>query len=117
MTLAGPLDCGSFAQAHTVLLGCLLLSSAAMLLVPTRELALQTAQVCRELGKHTNVEVMVTTGGTSLKDDIMRLYQTIHVVVATPGRILDLSNKGVCKLHGCRILVMDEVRIQSGGRA
>jgi superfamily II DNA/RNA helicase len=81
-----------------------------MLLVPTRELALQTAQVCRELGKHTNVEVMVTTGGTSLKDDIMRLYQTIHVVVATPGRILDLSNKGVCKLHACRILVMDEVR-------
>jgi hypothetical protein len=80
-----------------------------MLLVPTRELALQTAQVCRELGKHTNVEVMVTTGGTSLKDDIMRLYQTIHVVVATPGRILDLSNKGVCKLHACRILVMDEV--------
>jgi ATP-dependent RNA helicase DDX6/DHH1 len=81
-----------------------------MLLVPTRELALQTAQVCRELGKHTNVEVMVTTGGTSLKDDIMRLYQTIHVVVATPGRILDLSNKGVCKLHACKILVMDEVR-------
>lgn len=81
-----------------------------MLLVPTRELALQTAQVCRELGKHTSVEVMVTTGGTSLKDDIMRLYQTIHVVVATPGRILDLSNKGVCKLHACKILVMDEVR-------
>eukprot|EP00877_Chromochloris_zofingiensis_P007973 jgi/Chrzof1/3429/Cz12g25040.t1 len=80
----------------------------AMLLVPTRELALQTAQVCKELGKHMNVEVMVTTGGTSLKDDIMRLYQTIHVIVATPGRILDLSNKGVCKLNNCRILVMDE---------
>jgi hypothetical protein len=58
---------------------------------------------------------MVTTGGTSLKDDIMRLYQTIHVVVATPGRILDLSNKGVCKLHGCRILVMDEVRLFLNG--
>jgi ATP-dependent RNA helicase DDX6/DHH1 len=46
---------------------------AAMLLVPTRELALQTAQVCKELGKYLSVEVMVTTGGTSLKDDIMRL--------------------------------------------
>ncbi len=80
-----------------------------MLLVPTRELALQTAQVCKELGKHTNVEVMVTTGGTSLKDDIMRLYNTVHVIVATPGRILDLSNKGVCKLNTCKILVMDEV--------
>jgi len=67
---------------------------AAMLLVPTRELALQTAQVCRELGKHTNVEVMATTGGTSLKDDIMRLYQTIHVVVATPGLHLRSCKQG-----------------------
>ena len=80
-----------------------------MILVPTRELALQTAQVCKELGKHTGVEVMVTTGGTSLKEDIMRLTQEIHVVVATPGRILDLSNKGVCILNNCRVLVMDEV--------
>lgn len=44
----------------------------ALLLVPTRELALQTAQVCKNLGKHLNIQVMVTTGGTTLKDDIMR---------------------------------------------
>eukprot|EP00798_Chlamydomonas_sp_ICE-L_P025359 gene25359-11021_t len=80
----------------------------ALLLVPTRELALQTAQVCKELGKYLGVKVMVTTGGTSLKDDIMRLYQTIHIIVATPGRILDLGNKGVAKLNKCRVLVMDE---------
>ena len=42
--------------------------------MPTRELALQTSQICKELGKHLGVQVMVTTGGTSLKDDIMRLY-------------------------------------------
>ncbi len=83
---------------------------AALLLVPTRELALQTAQVCKELGKYLGVEVMVTTGGTSLKDDIMRLYQAVHVVVATPGRILDLGNKGVAKFNRCKVLVMDEVR-------
>ncbi len=41
--------------------------------MPTRELALQTSQLCKELGKHMNARVMVTTGGTSLKDDIMRL--------------------------------------------
>lgn len=46
----------------------------ALVLVPTRELALQTSQICKELGKHLGVQVMVTTGGTSLKDDIMRLY-------------------------------------------
>ena len=42
--------------------------------MPTRELALQTSHICKELGKHLEVQVMVTTGGTSLKDDIMRLY-------------------------------------------
>ncbi|PNW84166.1 hypothetical protein CHLRE_04g223850v5 [Chlamydomonas reinhardtii] len=80
----------------------------ALLLVPTRELALQTAQVCKELSKYLSIEVMVTTGGTSLKDDIMRLYQTTHIVVATPGRVVDLASKGVARLNECRMLVMDE---------
>eukprot|EP00291_Cryptomonas_curvata_P014329 CAMPEP_0172184736 /NCGR_PEP_ID=MMETSP1050-20130122/19748_1 /TAXON_ID=233186 /ORGANISM="Cryptomonas curvata, Strain CCAP979/52" /LENGTH=226 /DNA_ID=CAMNT_0012858581 /DNA_START=62 /DNA_END=738 /DNA_ORIENTATION=+ len=79
-----------------------------LLLVPTRELALQTAQVCKELGKHMGVEVMVTTGGTTLKDDIMRLYSTVHILVATPGRVLDLAKKGVADLRKCNILVLDE---------
>ncbi|KAK9809627.1 hypothetical protein WJX73_008779 [Symbiochloris irregularis] len=80
----------------------------ALILVPTRELALQTSQVCKELGKHMGVEIMVTTGGTSLRDDIVRLGSPVHMVVATPGRILDLSSKGVANLSNCRVLVMDE---------
>lgn len=80
----------------------------AVLLVPTRELALQTSQVCKELGKYMGVEVMVTTGGTSLRDDVMRLHNTVHVCVATPGRLLDLAQKGVAKLHTCKVVVMDE---------
>jgi len=80
----------------------------ALILVPTRELALQTSQVCKELGKHMGVEVMVSTGGTSLRDDIVRLGATVHIVVATPGRVLDLSQKGVCKLGQASIAVMDE---------
>lgn len=43
--------------------------------MPTRELALQTSQILRELAKHMNIQVMVTTGGTNLRDDIMRIYQ------------------------------------------
>lgn len=83
--------------------------ASALVLVPTRELALQTAQVCKKLGRHIQgLEVMVSTGGTSLKDDIMRLYQPVHVLVATPGRVLDLADKGVCKLSACKMLVMDE---------
>ncbi|KAK6158168.1 hypothetical protein DH2020_005482 [Rehmannia glutinosa] len=79
-----------------------------VILVPTRELALQTSQVCKELGKHLKIEVMVTTGGTSLKDDIMRLYQPVHLLVGTPGRVLDLTRRGICNLKDCSVLVMDE---------
>lgn len=46
------------------------------MIVPTRELALQTSQLCKELGKYMKARVMVTTGGTSLRDDIMRLDET-----------------------------------------
>ena len=63
-----------------------------LILIPTRELALQTSAVVRELGKHMKIQCMVSTGGTSLKDDIMRLYKPVHVLVGTPGRILDLSH-------------------------
>lgn len=48
--------------------------STALVMVPTRELALQTSQICIELSKHIGCKCMVTTGGTNLKDDIMRLY-------------------------------------------
>lgn len=80
----------------------------ALLLVPTRELALQTSQVCKVLGKHMGIQVMATTGGTTLKDDIMRLSETVHVLVGTPGRILDLAGKNVADLSECPVFVMDE---------
>jgi ATP-dependent RNA helicase DDX6/DHH1 len=80
----------------------------ALILVPTRELALQTSQVCKTLGKHLGINVMVTTGGTGLKDDIIRLNDSIHIIVGTPGRVLDLAGKGVADLSECPIFVMDE---------
>jgi ATP-dependent RNA helicase DDX6/DHH1 len=79
-------------------------------LVPTRELALQTAHVFKDLGKYLNLQIMTSTGGTDLKDDIMRLSKPVHIVVATPGRVLDLASKNVAKLDRCMHLVMDEVR-------
>ncbi|GJN89330.1 hypothetical protein Rhopal_002310-T1 [Rhodotorula paludigena] len=80
----------------------------ALLLVPTRELALQTSQVCKTLGKHTGAQIMVTTGGTTLRDDILRLGETVHILVGTPGRILDLAGKGIADLSECPMFVMDE---------
>lgn len=79
-----------------------------LILVPTRELALQTSLLVRDLGKHLQVQCMVTFGGTNLREDIYRLYNGVHVVVGTPGRILDLVQKKVCKLANCSMLVMDE---------
>ncbi|KAK4197404.1 putative ATP-dependent RNA helicase [Triangularia verruculosa] len=79
-----------------------------LILVPTRELAMQTSQVCKTLGKHLGINVMVTTGGTGLRDDIVRLQDPVHIVVGTPGRILDLAGKQVADLSECPMFIMDE---------
>ncbi|KAG9138994.1 hypothetical protein Leryth_026196 [Lithospermum erythrorhizon] len=78
-----------------------------VILVPTSRIG------CPKLHKF----VMVTTGGTSLKDDIMRLYQPVHLLVGTPGRILDLAKRGICVLKDCSMLIMDERKEGRGGLA
>ena len=55
--------------------------TSALVIVPTRELALQTSQLCKELGKHIKVQVMVSTGGTNLRDDILRLYNPGELII------------------------------------
>lgn len=80
----------------------------ALVMVPTRELALQTSAICNELAKHVGLKVMVSTGGTILREDIMRLYEGVHIIIATPGRVLDLAGKGIAKLDNCKLLVLDE---------
>lgn len=80
----------------------------ALILTPTRELALQTSQVCKTLGKYLGLNIMATTGGGNLKDDIIRLSEAVHIVVGTPGRILDLASKDICNLSSCSMFIMDE---------
>lgn len=84
--------------------------AAALVLVPTRELALQTAHVLKDLAKFLKLQIMTSTGGTDLKDDIIRLSKAVHVIVATPGRIHDLAQRRIANLSQCKHLVMDEVR-------
>jgi len=79
-----------------------------LVLVPTRELALQTSQICIEMGKHCGLNVLATTGGTDLRDDILRLDKPVHVIVATPGRILDLISKDIAKVQACNMVILDE---------
>uniref|UniRef100_A0A9J8D2T9 RNA helicase n=2 Tax=Cyprinus carpio TaxID=7962 RepID=A0A9J8D2T9_CYPCA len=83
----------------------------AIVIVPTRELALQVSQISIQISKHLGgVNVMATTGGTNLRDDIMRLDEEVHVVIATPGRILDLLKKGIAKVDKVQMMVMDEAK-------
>lgn len=70
------------------------LTIVALIMVPTRELALQTSQICIELSKHVGCKVMVTTGGTNLKDDIMRLYE--------PGNSPTFSTTFICFCNSSR---------------
>lgn len=51
---------------------------------------------------------MVATDGTDLRDDLMRLNGTVHLVIVTPGRILDLMDKGAAKMEHCNMLILDE---------
>ena len=50
---------------------------------------------------------MVTTGGTILKDDILRIYQKVQLIIASPGRLLDLMDKKAANMSHCKILVLD----------
>ena len=86
-------------------------SIQSLILVPTRELALQTSFTIKEIGKYLNVQCMVSTGGTSLKEDILRLKNgdsPVHIVVGTPSRVSNLVSKRVLNLENCGILVLDE---------
>lgn len=80
----------------------------ALILVPTRELALQVSSTIKELGKYLDVQCMVATGGTNVREDIFRLQNGVQIIVATPGRILDLAEQNQAKLDQCQILVLDE---------
>uniref|UniRef100_A0A2K6PKV4 RNA helicase n=1 Tax=Rhinopithecus roxellana TaxID=61622 RepID=A0A2K6PKV4_RHIRO len=85
----------------------------AMLRVPTRELALQVSRICIQVRKHMGgAKMMATTGGTNLRDDIIRLDDTMHVVIASPRRILDLIQKRVwarvAKVDHIQMIVLDE---------
>lgn len=78
---------------------------------------MQISGIIKEIGKHfKGLNVMSTTGGMNLKDDILRLMNTVHVLVGTPGRILDLATNnnnaqgggGACDLSKCTYIVFDE---------
>ncbi|EIJ87840.1 ATP-dependent RNA helicase DDX6/DHH1 [Nematocida parisii] len=80
----------------------------ALILVPTRELVLQTAKVCKELGEFLRLKILPLYGGVSAKDDIIRLKGGAHIIIGTPGRVLDFITQKVIVLDKCKYLICDE---------
>jgi len=80
----------------------------ALILAPTRELALQVADSMTEYGKHLDVRVLAVYGGQPYGPQISRLNRGVDVVVGTPGRLLDLIERNALNIKHVRTLVLDE---------
>jgi ATP-dependent RNA helicase DeaD len=80
----------------------------ALVLCPTRELALQVAAEVGDLGKYKGVKVTAIYGGASMKAQEDALEGGVHIVVGTPGRVYDHIRRKNLKLSGCRHVVLDE---------
>ncbi|WP_305096284.1 DEAD/DEAH box helicase [Croceibacterium aestuarii] len=79
-----------------------------LVLAPTRELAGQIAQSAKEYGALAGLKVQSIVGGTSVGKDRNKLHHGTDILVATPGRLLDLIDQKAFKLDGVEILVLDE---------
>jgi len=80
----------------------------ALVLAPTRELAMQVAQATCEYGSSQGVRVLAVYGGQPYSRQISRLRQGVDIVVGTPGRLLDLIDKGELNLSCASTVVLDE---------
>jgi superfamily II DNA/RNA helicase len=83
-------------------------SPRGLILVPTRELAKQVADVLVPLGHAQHVSVMTVYGGVAISRQIDRLRRGVDIVVATPGRLIDLMERAACSLDQVSITVLDE---------
>jgi len=83
-------------------------SCQSLILAPTRELAGQIQRVVSSLGDYQGVIAHACVGGTRVSEDLKILSAGVHIVVGTPGRILDLLNRGSLKLDFIRMLILDE---------
>src|SRR3954466_7582558 len=79
-----------------------------LVLAPTRELASQIAESARAYGRFSHMSVATVFGGTSINKNRQDLSRGVDVLVATPGRLLDLVEQGMSNLSMIEILVLDE---------
>ncbi|MEU1487251.1 DEAD/DEAH box helicase [Streptomyces sp. NPDC005752] len=80
----------------------------AIILTPTRELAMQVADALQPYGDVLGLKMKVVCGGTSMGNQIYALERGVDVLVATPGRLRDIINRGACSLANVQVAVLDE---------
>ncbi|MDY6901465.1 MAG: DEAD/DEAH box helicase, partial [Cyanobacteriota bacterium] len=80
----------------------------AVVLAPTRELAIQVHSAVSEFVGNQRLKVLAIYGGQSIDRQMMQLKRGVHVVVGTPGRVIDLLDRGCLKLDNVRWFVLDE---------
>ncbi|MFD3607749.1 DEAD/DEAH box helicase [Streptomyces atroolivaceus] len=79
-----------------------------IILTPTRELAMQVADALQPYGDVLGLKMKVVCGGTSMGNQIYALERGVDVLVATPGRLRDIINRGACSLANVQVAVLDE---------
>jgi len=82
--------------------------TSALVLVPTRELALQVEDEFKSMSRNTGLKNACFIGGTNINTDLRKARQRINLIVATPGRLLDLHSRGALRLNFIETLVLDE---------
>jgi len=79
-----------------------------IILTPTRELAMQVADALQPYGDVLGLKMKVVCGGTSMGNQIYALERGVDILVATPGRLRDIINRGACSLENVQVAVLDE---------
>jgi superfamily II DNA/RNA helicase len=79
-----------------------------LILEPTRELAAQVAENFEKYGKNHKLSMALLIGGVQMGDQVKALEKGVDVLIATPGRLMDLFERGKILLNGCELLVIDE---------
>ena len=80
----------------------------AIIMSHTRELSLQINNVVRDLSTYMNLNITLCVGGTSIRDNIYELNKNPHLVIGTPGRILDMINKKALNTRYLKLFIIDE---------
>ena len=81
---------------------------SSLILTPTRELAMQISKEAEKLAAYKDINILSAYGGKDIKSQINKLKGNIHMVIATPGRLLDHLNRGTIKLDMLKTFVLDE---------